>query len=89
MTTKLSKEGYKVIKKNYSTKLIKEIKEELCVKPYSYNKQLKQDNRFMVYLESPKKLYLPRFYGLLKFGMPTLDLIEEGESIDLIFKGEL
>ena len=89
MTTKLSKEGYKVIKKNYSTKLIKEIKEELCVKPYSYNKQLKHDNRFMVYLESPKKLYLPRFYGLLKFGMPTLDLIEEGESIDLIFKGEL
>ena len=65
MTTKLSKDGYKIIKKEYGSKFIKEIKDELTVKPFnSFNKaQMNSDvGRFAVYLESPKKLYLPRFY---------------------------
>ena len=86
MTTKLSKDGYKIIKKDYDTKIIKEIKDELTVKPFNnFNKaQMNSDvGRFAVYLESPKKLYLPRFYGVKKFGQPTMDLLEEGVSIDL------
>ena len=35
MTTKLSNDGYKIIKNNYDTKMIKEIKDELTVKPYT------------------------------------------------------
>ena len=74
MTTKLSKDGYKIIKKEYDSKVIKEIKDELTVKPFnSFNKaQMNSDvGRFTVYLESPKKLYLPRFYALKKFGAPV------------------
>ena len=90
MTTKLSKDGYKIIKKNYSSKEIKEIKDELTAKPFTYNKsQMNDSNRFIVYLESPKKLYLPRFYGIKKFGEPTVNQMEEGDDINLTFKGDL
>ena len=90
MTTKLSKDGYKIIKKNYSSKEVKEIKEELTAKPFTYNKsQMNDTNRFIVYLESPKKLYLPRFYGLKKFGEPTENQMEEGDDINITFKGDL
>tara|TARA_B100000686_G_C16771612_1_gene965530 strand:+ start:388 stop:1794 length:1407 start_codon:yes stop_codon:yes gene_type:complete len=92
MTTKLSKDGYKIIKKNYDSKFIKEIKDELTVKPFNnFNRsQMMSDvGRFSVYLESPKKLYLPRFYGLKKFGYPTMNLIKEGDPINLQFNGGL
>ena len=92
MTTKLSKDGYKIIKKEYSSKFIKEIKDELTVKPFNnFNRsQMMSDvGRFTVYLESPKKLYLPRFYGMKKFGVPTMNLLEEGDPINLSFNGDL
>ena len=76
MTTKVSKNGYKILKKEYDSKMIKSIKDELTVKPFnSFNKsQMNSDvGRFSVFLESPKKLYLPRFYGLKKFGNPTVN----------------
>ena len=51
MTTKLSNDGYKIIKNNYDTKMIKEIKDELTVKPYTYNKTQNNDaGRFCVYM---------------------------------------
>ena len=92
MTTKLSKDGYKIIKKDYDSKLIKEIKDELTVKPFNnFNRsQMMSDvGRFIVYLESPRKLYLPRFYGMKKFGVPTMNLLEEGDPINLSFHGDL
>ena len=92
MTTKLSKDGYKIIKKDYDSKFIKEIKDELTVKPFNNlnRSQMASDvGRFTVYLESPKKLYLPRFYGMKKFGDPTMDLLEEGDPINLTFRGDL
>lgn len=92
MTTKLSKDGYKIIKKDYSSKFIKEIKDELTVKPFNnFNRsQMASDvGRFTVYLESPKKLYLPRFYGMKKFGVPTINLLEEGDPINISFNGDL
>ena len=90
MVTKLSNDGYKIIKSEYDTKQIKEIKDQLSVKPYTFNKsQNSEMGRFCVYMESPKKLYLPRFYGISKFGPPKFNTIYEGESIHLSFKGVL
>ena len=40
-------------------------------------------------MESPKKLYLPRFYGLKNFGVPETDKIEDGEDINVKFNGDL
>jgi superfamily II DNA or RNA helicase len=90
MVTKLSNDGYKITKSEYDTKLIKEIKDELTVKPFTYNKGQNNDaNRFRVYMESPKKLYIPRFYGLKKFGNPNITNINDGEEVDINFKGNL
>jgi len=90
MVTKLSNDGYKITKSEYDTKLIKEIKDELSVKPFTYNKgQNNEMGRFCVYMESPKKLYLPRFYGMKKFGVPNITTINDGEDVDINFNGNL
>ena len=89
MNTSLSKNGYKIKKSELDPRKIKEIKDDLNVKPFTFPKNQKIDNSFQVYLESPKKLYLPRFYGIEKFGTPVINEITEGDSIDLKFKGGL
>ena len=63
MDTVLSNTGYKIKKKDLTTKEVKDIKDELNVQPYTYNKTQGNQSRFSIFLESPKKLYLPRFYG--------------------------
>ena len=89
MKTKLTKSGYTILKSEYTPKKIKEIKDELFVKPYTFNKNANKESGFQVYMESPKKLYLPRFYGLKNFGVPETDKIEEGDDITINFKGDL
>jgi len=86
---KLSKNGYIIRKGDYSTKNIKEIKEELFVRPHTFNKNANKESGFHVYMESPKKLYLPRYYGIKKYGDPTEDTIKEGSDINIMFKGGL
>ena len=50
MTTKLSKNGYKINKRDYSSKIIKEIKDELTVKPFnSFNKSYNQSMSYGVW----------------------------------------
>jgi len=90
MTTKLSRNGYIIIKSNYTTKEIKEIKDELTAKPYTMDDFSNgKEKRFHLFLESPKKLYIPRFYGLKRFGEPSINKITDGETIDINFKGGL
>lgn len=84
MNTKLSRNGYTVIKKELSTKLIKEVKDELTAKPFTVNDfGTGNEKKFNLYLESPKKLYLPRFYGLKKFGTPKENKLVCGEKISV------
>ena len=87
---KLSRNGYIIIKSDYLSKEIKEIKEDLTAKPYTMDDFSNgKEKKFYLYLESPKKLYVPRFYGIQKFGTPNIDKITDGESININFKGEL
>jgi len=85
----VSNHGYKIIKKEYSSQEIKEIKDELTVKPFSFSKMNANDQRFSVFLESPRKLYLPRFYGVQRFGEPDENLILPGDPITVSFQGDL
>ena len=85
----LSNNGYKIKKSDLTPKEVKEIKDELTVKPFTYNKCQNNESRFQVFLESPKKLYLPRFYGLKKFGKPEEDKINTGDEINIKFNGDL
>ncbi len=87
--SKLTTNGYTIRKSDYSTKVIKEIKDELSVRPFTYNKNQNKESGFQVFMESPKKLYLPRFYGLKRFGSPGINNISEGEKVDMKFNGSL
>jgi len=90
MENKISSNGHYVIrKKDYSTKDIKSIKDELYVKPYTFNKNQNKESGFQVFMESPKKLYIPKFYGINKYGKPKRDEITEGDDVNINFKGDL
>ena len=90
METKLSRNGYIIKKKELTCKQIKEIKDDLTVKPFTMNDfGSGNEKKFSLYLESPKKLYIPRFYGLEKFGKPTINKMIDGEKININFKGNL
>ena len=86
---KLTKNGYSVRKRDLTGKEIEEIKQQLTVKPFVGNDfGTNSEIKFKVFLESPKKLYLPRFYAQDRFGIP--DIINlSGKSIDIEFKGDL
>jgi|TARA_B110000967_G_C18844379_1_gene541156 superfamily II DNA or RNA helicase len=86
---KLTKSGYTIVKSDLPTSMVKEIKDELFVKPFTFNKNANKESGFRVYMESPKKLYIPRFYGLKKFGNPAIDKMEGGDDIVVNFKGDL
>ena len=91
MNTSLSNNGYKIRKSELDSKQIKDIKHELTVKPFSFNKsQMNKDaGKFSVFLESPKKLYLPRFFGYEKWGNPTENKLLPGTPITITFQGDL
>ena len=87
--TYLTKRGY-VIKKNELTEeKINEIKEELTVKPAVSTDFGAVSNPFPIYLESKKKLYLPKFYGIEKFGNPEVNKVPPGDTIDVKFKFDI
>jgi superfamily II DNA or RNA helicase len=44
---------------------------------------------FPVYRESTKKFYMPKAFGLEKFGKPTVNTLHKGNDAALIFKGSL
>ena len=86
--TILYRNGYKIKKKELSIKELKEIKKDLTVNPFVIGDFGNgAEKRFSLYMESPNSLYIPRFYGRDKFGEPTINKMEEGESIHLKFDG--
>ena len=91
MDSTLSKNGYKIKKKSLSPKSLKELKDELNVKPFVYNdyNNTSSENKFQVYLESPNSIYIPKFYGIEKYGHATKIKINEGDDIDIKFAGDL
>ncbi len=90
MLTKLSNSGYKFKKKDVSPETLQEIKKELTVSPYvPGNFGNNKETKFCLYMESPSKLYIPRFYGLEKLGIPHTDSLFPGDTIDVPFKGNL
>lgn len=82
----LGAKGYTILKSDISISLQNEIKDELNIKPYVSQGDAKS---YAVYRESFKKLYVPRYYGLLKLGPPESNNISNGESIKLEFNGSL
>ena len=85
----LSKRGYGIIKKDYSFKQLELLKKELLVTPYINPSFGTQANSFPVYLESVKKLYVPKHFGIQKYGNPDKYTLSKGDVIHIDFNGTL
>ena len=71
MKTNLSKRGYSILKEDLSSSEISQIRKDLTVKPFVSADYGVAPKAFPIYCESVRKLYLPRYYGQQKYGLPT------------------
>ncbi len=86
----LSKNGYGILKSACPD--LEAIKEDLTMKPHKNFSMTGNEEEivFTLYKENDKRLYVPRFYGLQKFGTPSLNKLNKGdECINLEFIGKL
>lgn len=70
----LSKKGYVLKKENLSSEELTNIKLELQGKPLTDGKFITKDNKFQVYIETKNKIYIPKMYGISKYGLPNIVL---------------
>jgi superfamily II DNA or RNA helicase len=92
MDTSISSYGYKIKKKDLNLKQIEKIRKDLMITPFIYdpvNNKQNTDKKFNILLESPKALYVPRFYGISNYGLPKSNKLPDGDNADLNFKGSL
>ncbi|AYV79229.1 MAG: superfamily II DNA or RNA helicase [Faunusvirus sp.] len=91
MKTVLCKKGYILDKAQFDAKVIMETKAELNVRPHVVNffNANQEAEPFPVFIENSKKISVPKYYGLSKFGQPELIVENEGVTVDVPFKGEL
>jgi hypothetical protein len=81
----LGKKGYTVFKKDLTSSQIAKIRDELTVKPHTTHGQ---EPSYPIYLESDRKFYLPRYYGIEELGKVEMNL-SPGQTIVLPFTGSL
>lgn len=82
----ISPNGYSILFSSLTDKEIKTIKKDLTFKPFDptgYTKFI--NNEFSIYRENDKRIYMPRFYGLKKFGYPDKDKLMLQEDYILNF----
>tara|TARA_R110002096_G_scaffold26246_7_gene81242 strand:- start:4628 stop:6292 length:1665 start_codon:yes stop_codon:yes gene_type:complete len=86
----LGQKGYTIPKSILSEEDTEYLKNELYVKPNVFGGIGNDEaNSFYVYRESTKKFYLPRFYGIDRYGLPDKNEIGEGDDIDVVFPRQL
>ena len=81
----IGKRGFIVRKKFLNDKEISEIKNDLTVKPFTNSDYGKQEEPFKIYLENEGKLYLPKFYGIERFGKAEQNILPPGKDINIEF----
>ena len=90
----LGKKGYTIPKECLRQEDIEFLKADLYVKAETHGPTYgapggEDDVAFPVYKENSKKIYIPRFYGIERYGLPEKSEISEGESISVDFVKEL
>ena len=87
-STYLGEKGYSIFKECLSVDEQHYIRSELTMKPHIPKSPI-QPTPFPIYLESPLKLYIPRYFGIDTYGPPDRILIKPGDNIDVEFAGDL
>ena len=81
----VGKRGYIIRKKFLTDQEINQIKTDLTVKPFTNSDYGAPEEPFKIYLENDSKLYLPKFYGIEKFGKADQNILPKGKDIDIKF----
>ena len=77
--TSLSKQGYSIKKDCFDEKDIENVKKELTVEVKNGMFDNIAPKKYVLYQENDKKLYIPKYYGLQRFGVPDRNVIGDGE----------
>lgn len=88
MSKVLSYRGYNVPKNDLTVSELETIKKELTVKPKDMM-GFEQTVEFEIFQESASRIYVPKCYGLKRFGKPDVFKIQDGEDVDFKFVGTL
>ena len=86
--TYLGLKGYSILKSGLDLSDQLFIRDALTVRPFIPNSPVKAD-AFPIYRESPKKLYVPRYFGIEEFGQPEETKLVNYLPIDVPFNGSL
>jgi superfamily II DNA or RNA helicase len=90
MSKVLSSRGYNILKENLTDSEVKQVKDELTVSPYiPEDFAQNRPEPFKLYQESSSRLYVPKYYGLKRFGKPDINKLPSGRDIDIDFNGTL
>ncbi len=87
-STYLGAKGYSIFKECLTLKEQTLLRDELTVKPYIPKSPIEQPS-FTIYRESPKKIYIPRYYGIDAYGEPDEIRIPKGTDTNITFAGDL
>lgn len=86
----LSERGYGVDKSSLSKNELAKLYDELTVTPVISNSIASiTPPTITLYMESSKKIYLPKYYGLQKFGAPDTYKYHDIQEVDVKFHGLL
>ena len=77
----LTAKGY-AIKKSFLTDVqVQELRSELTVAPKVLDRFQKDILNFPIYAESKTRLYVPRYWGIKKYGEPEANIVSEGLAL--------
>ena len=87
----IGKKGYTIPKVFLHTNDYEFLKKDLYMVPFTMGPSFgnSEDANFPVYRENAAKIYVPRFYGVKRYGLPDISELSEGETIDIAFVKEL
>jgi len=87
----LGKKGYTIPKRFLTPEDYEFLKKDLFMIPFTAGPKYgdTEVSSFPVYRENAAKIYVPRFYGVKRYGLPDVSELSEGEDIDIDFVKEL
>lgn len=90
LITTLNNKGYGIKKTENNQDIINKIKSELLVSPKVFSNAFASQKEYPIYMENDNKIYVPKCYGIEKFGFPLDDKLGHGIDCPLLeFNGKL
>ena len=89
METEIGHIGYTLKLSTLPSHFLENIRQELYVKPLENPNFPTNESAYPVFRISKSKIYIPRYYGIEKYGQPLKNTLPPGESIDLEFVGTI